>query len=455
MRREVRDEMLGGALRDLHVPEHGAAFGATVRARLLEEPARGDLTSLPSRRPASQARRSQGRRPRAWRSWGRRLASAAVVAAAALAVTSALPGTTPRKATAAEVRQAVAHVWASIENVRGILVWIAPEIYEGERRWSFLLTDRGDLRLEDLGRGGTVAYDAGEGVERSLTPSESLPGDDLFASERRGLAPGPPDEGPSEHLLDRSLGSVVRALAAGEGGTVTEVTYEGRPAWRLDTDVRANLVAPSPDHLVVTVDRETGLPLRAVATRGGEPVWEVRIEDPRVNVPVGDDAFGLEFPPGAEVFRTDAGFRPVSQGEAERIVGYEPLAPAWVPDGYALARTLASEKPQRTGSEAGNPAVGDVVSTSYRRGLDRVIVTTRPVGEDPSLWRDPLATGEGYRDEPERVTLPAGALAGETAEVLIDPLAIPHLWVQTDDLVITVSGDLTRAELLRVAGSLA
>ncbi len=47
-----------------------------------------------------------------------------------------------------------------------------------------------------------------------------------------------------------------------------------------------------------------------------------------------------------------------------------------------------------------------------------------------------------------------GALAGRTAELLVDPLVVPHLWVKTRRLVVTVSGDLTRAELLAVAGSL-
>jgi hypothetical protein len=37
---------------------------------------------------------------------------------------------------------------------------------------------------------------------------------------------------------------------------------------------------------------------------------------------------------------------------------------------------------------------------------------------------------------------------------VLSPRATPHLWALTDDLVVTVGGDLSRAELLRVAGSL-
>jgi hypothetical protein len=130
------------------------------------------------------------------------------------------------------------------------------------------------------------------------------------------------------------------------------------------------------------------------------------------------------------------------------------LVPTSVPDGYRLTEVAVSRKPSFTGTEAGNPPVGNIVSLSYRRGLDHFIVTTRPIGGDPSAWGDPLATGEGYVDQPESVTFSDGALRGRAGELLIDPLAVPHVWAMTDRLVVTVSGDLTRAELLRVAESL-
>jgi hypothetical protein len=38
--------------------------------------------------------------------------------------------------------------------------------------------------------------------------------------------------------------------------------------------------------------------------------------------------------------------------------------------------------------------------------------------------------------------------------VVIDPRTIPHLWAMTDRLVVTVSGDLSRAELIAVAEAL-
>ena len=99
-----------------------------------------------------------------------------------------------------------------------------------------------------------------------------------------------------------------------------------------------------------------------------------------------------------------------------------------------------------------NPVAPDVVSMVYRRGFDRIVLTTR-VATDGD-WSDPLATGEGFVDRPERIRLQRGALSGVEANLLIVPLALPHIWALTDDLVVTVAGDLNRAQLLRVSESL-
>jgi hypothetical protein len=89
--------------------------------------------------------------------------------------------------------------------------------------------------------------------------------------------------------------------------------------------------------------------------------------------------------------------------------------------------------------------------------LDQVIVTTRLAAASPAQtrkpgWTDPFAV-EGIREDRERVSLSSGALEGASAELVVGPRLIPHLWALTDELVVTVSGDLTRAELLLFAES--
>lgn len=452
----TRDPELGAALRELDVPEHRPRFHAAVESDLVAEQVRRRRTTRrPRRRLGNTAPHRQSR--------GRVLALRVGAVAAVLGVTVSVllvggPRETLPMATAAEVRQQVAAAWASANSVSGRLVVSNPALFgSGARRWDFVLTAQGDMRLTDTTRGGDVAYDAERNVQRSLMPSESV-GDDntLFASVRKGLAPGWPDQGPSYDLLDRNLGSVVRAIAGGGGGAVEEVTYKGREAWLLDTDIRVNLIVPdaSPNHLTVTVDRTTGFPLRVVARNDGRRLWVTRIEDLHVNASVEEDTFRLAFPPEVEVFRSDAGFRRVALNEVEERVGYAPLVPGSLPRGFELAEVAVSNNPSPTGTEGGNPPARDVVSLAYRRGLDRLLVTTRPVGDDPSRWSDPLATGEGFVDRPERVRFDSGALQGERGELLIDPLAIPHVWGIGDGLVVTVSGDADRAQLLQVAGSL-
>ena len=451
---EVRDEPLGAALRALDVPEHRPGFHQALRAQLEKEATDGGrraphrvLQRLPLRRGPHS--------PRKW-AWG--LATAAAITAVALvAVMIGVPGRPPEAATAGEVRARVARAWATAESISGILVidsFDAALPTTGQERFRFLLTARGDFRLTGTTGPADVAYDARGNVERSLNTSASIPDSDvLFASELKGLAPGPPDPGPSREILDRSLGSVVRALAATDEGRVREVMYQGREAWVLETELQA-AIDFSPDHLRVTVDRATGFPVRVAAFREGRRAYEIRIEDLVVNPPVPEDAFGLEFPPGIEVSRTDYGFRRVPLKEVDSVVGYDPLVPDQIPDGYRLAEVLVSKKPTATGPFEANPPVGDIVSLSYRRGLDQFIVTTRPLGMDLEAWSDPFDRGEGGVSGTERVRFSAGALVGRQGELVIDPMTPPHVWAATDTLLVTVSGDLTRPELLEVAESL-
>ena len=86
----------------------------------------------------------------------------------------------------------------------------------------------------------------------------------------------------------------------------------------------------------------------------------------------------------------------------------------------------------RSGSPAPRPATRqestDVVSLSFRRGFDQIVVLRlKNVPGYPQEWADPLATGEGIVDRPEQVVLSRGALSGVEADILVVPRNIPHL----------------------------
>jgi hypothetical protein len=452
----VRDELLGALLRQLDVPEHRPEFYAELHYRLAEER---------RTRQADERRRRRARRNRI--RWTARTAFVAAAAAlAALAVGLPRGGDGPETATAAEIKAKVAAALSSARSVGGELVVHGASYRNAygweRRRWTFALTAGGDFRFTHDGDSSDLAYDASKGIERSLG---SISGDTEGARERTGIAPGPPDHGPADSLLQRDFGAVVRALLASDPH-VTETTYEGRAAWKLDIAAAPNGIVPelSGDHFEITVDKETGFPLRVVETKDGKFLDEIRIEDMEIDPKLTASDFTIRFPPGAKVDRTDDGFQRVRLDQIESIVGYSPLVPADVPDGYDLAEiAVAEDVTYPTGSEGGNPPSMNVVSLAYRRGLDRFIVTTRlsrvPAPGEPELspeelWSDPLATGEGFRDEPERIRLSRGALEGVEVELLIVPRNTPHIWALTDTLVVTVAGDLTRAELLAVAESL-
>jgi hypothetical protein len=444
----VRDEILGAALRDLAVPEHRPDFHARLHYLLAEEH---------RLRVADERRRLRARRRRI--AWAVRLAAAAVMVAAIVVAGLPRTETGPRPATAAEVKARVAGALASAKTMSGEIAYLSKDPLRGtsNSRWAFGLTAKGDFRLRQTDGKNDLAYDAAHGVERSLNQSASIQDDStLFASERKGLAPGRPDPGPSGSILERDLGAVVRALLAAKDPRVEETKHEGRPAWHVEVPVPTNLIYPDADRFDITVDQETGVPVHVIAYLHGSVRSELRLEKLAVDSRLATGSFKIPFAQGTHVERTDAGFRRVTLDQARGEVGYAPLVPSFLPEGYTLEEVAVARRSLQTGAEGGNPESRRVVSLSYRRGLDQFIVTTRlrhvpGYGDD---WSDPLATGEGFRDEPQKITLQGGELAGLTADLLIVPRNIPHLWMLTNQLVVTVSGDLARAELIAVAQSL-
>jgi hypothetical protein len=102
------------------------------------------------------------------------------------------------------------------------------------------------------------------------------------------------------------------------------------------------------------VDEQTGLPLRVRETLEGRLRSELRVTDLEVNRRLPEDTFEIRLPPGAEVLRTDGGFRRIELDEVAGIVGYAPLVPANLPDGYRLSEVAAARRPAPTGAEGSN-----------------------------------------------------------------------------------------------------
>jgi len=470
----TRDHELVERLRQLEVPEHGAGFLERLEERVEAEAAGREAGAPAAWRSAEKQRRSAEKRRRSWL----RLAWIPIpLAAVILALLWAFAGPLgidtfkPGPVGAAEITERAAAALADAKALKGtVVVQVLSEappsmglVVESELigvPLSSILTAEGDYRLvAEAGAaiGYSMAYDHRTDVLRVLAGSAD---GETFAFEATGLAVGPPD---SYWYGYGDLGAAVRALRESPEAEVTENTYEDRSVWVLSTDLAQNLITGSGfDHVDVTVAKDVGLPVHIVYWMEGKPILDWSLSDLEVDPELPTDAFFLEIPPDIpadHVEHTDYGFRAIELAhlctDGADAVGYVPVLPAEVPDGFVLAEVKMAEMGQPSGKEGMNPPGSGVVSAMYRRGFGRLIVSTRMVGDDPSAWSDPLASGEGYIDSPETVTLASGEFAGGSAEIVVNIRTMPHLWAMNDTLVVTITGDLTRDELLAVAESLA
>lgn len=410
----LRDDELGHALRELEVPEHRAGFDAELE-RLLSAPRRGRRRWVP-----------------------------ALAAAAALAIAAGVALFLPRGsdvASAAELRETIVDAFGSAGTISGVFV-NREQPRGGENRWRFTVDSSGSFRIEGVGRATVTAYDAATNVETSSDTG-------LFVT-RTGLAPGPPDAGPADWVLDRGLGSVVAALASEGDADVKETEYRGRSAW----EVRTATGNPGEGRLI-TVDHETGVPVRSAVFRNGQPGAEWRIEDLQVDGARSRRGFVLEPRAGQQQSRYDMGFRRVRLDDVRSRVDRAALVPSWVPSGFERVEVGVAKRSRATGDEQRrNPVSQDVVSIRYRRGLDELVVTSRLTGSAPSAWGDPVIGSSPMGRRPQVVSFADGALQGRQGELVIDANSVPHVWAVAAPLVVTVAGNLDRAELIRVAESL-
>jgi len=431
-----RDDMLGAALRELDVPDHRPQFERELR-RLFEEERRPRQHGVGLRLPATGL-------------------AVVAVAAALIVLLVGLPksGTGPSSALAARVKAKVAARFAMGFTLSGRIVYRTVGLRgPSSARVFFAMDSLGDLRVEDLRTHAVAVYVSTDGVERSLNTSASTGGTTLFAAERSGVAPGPPDGGPSDLFLQRQLASFARALLAEPDPRIRPTVYAGRDAWLAAISVSPNRISADYDRLELTVDVATGVPVHAVATLDGKVRFELRVQRLAVDARLPSGVFALRFVPGRNVSHQDDGFRRVDLSAAAGAVGYEPLVPQRVPSDYRFDTVAVAQRPTPASEAVGNPPSRNVFSISYRRGFEQFVVTARLRGSGSVSWHDPLAV-EGVPFRPEQVTLRGGALDGIAAELVVDPRSVPHLWALTGDLVVTVSGDLSRDELVDVAQSL-
>jgi hypothetical protein len=94
--------------------------------------------------------------------------------------------------------------------------------------------------------------------------------------------------------------------------------------------------------------------------------------------------------------------------------------------------------------------------------VSRTGLAPGPPDADPADWVVERGLGslvaslaaQGDAAVREQVAFHDGALSGHGGELVLDPNSAPHVWALAGPPVVTVAGNLDRAELIRVAESL-
>jgi len=477
-----RDDRVGAALSDLPVADHGPTFWSDLTDRLSEptaapqpplsgagpddptlNPPPAETVSIEERRVRRAARRDG----RFSRSLGAAAAAVALVVAAAGAVsvirddngtdrdvraadrpaaTGPAPSTTAPVA-AAPVPAEFSATYDGIEGFDGpdgcCSTYRLTVASDGSFRWTS--TDgAADMAYDVLGPRHVEVVTRGAGV--SKTRPNYL------------MSTGVPAGGPDQRIAKPDpLGPVadfVVALARAGDSRITTTTVAGRAAWHYDGPAVQDRLGGdgAPNHAVADVDQASGVLLELTRRVDDLVITRFTASEVTTSDQIDRARYRIEVPPGAAANKFHLGFEPRTLDEAAAELPYELLVPNQVPDGFALESvSVDRDVPSPTGPEGMNPPAMHIVAMTWADGAHRFTVTLRPKGTDP--WDDPFGA-EGMVPEDQPVRLPLAGRAPLGGKVVVDAPLVPHLWGITGDIVVTVSGDLSRAKLERVAGSL-
>jgi hypothetical protein len=376
-----------------------------------------------------------------------------------------------------------------------------------------------------------LTYDAVAGEKRvwfgEFRPSPLVL---IVSEEYSGVPPGEPDGGDSRALFDHPTpggmgwelyGAIANAARRDPHAKVETARFDGRRVWVVRCPVMpqapedaAGSTGVTPDQpvyeLTVSVDQQTGLPVRVQAWIDGRLRAEGRLVNVRVNETVPADTFTSAAPESATVRLTDKGrlslrvdvgtrttrmrlpydpaqaspddvrvsiaraprvaedmgFRRLSIDQVGPATGRAALIPAWIPAGFRLTVVAVKDR-QRPSGLSGDPVrqsarVGTgIVMLHYEAGFQAITVTTRAL--DPAVTSkaaavriDPFIGDRwpGWTNARTPAEVTGGAFAGAKGAVVIAPLTMPHLWAVRDGVLLTVAGDCTSEELLAIAGSM-
>ena len=479
---------LGRELRESPIPPHHLDYLERIRERIREtdrtagSPPRDIETGATSRRVASL------RTARAKRRFAAVIAVAVALLAAVALTWSGLPGvhrSAPAAATASSVLDRVQHAMSALGSIGGDVVEYGSVRGRpfAHKVGSFVFTAEGDYRIEQTELGVEYTYDSLTREAHRVTREDGV----VVYGETSSDLPDPgPFFGPwmgASQVLDRSVAAYARAVIAElePGVPVTPVSYEGRTAWSIAV----------PEHLVgggsngsvrIIVDVASGYPLLVEHWTAEGDVSGTRIEKLRVDVATDRSRFGAASDIASKLVPLSERYRQLTLPQAAafgvKVPGHDaagsdrrghlpsgdafaPLMPGWTPKGFQLDGVTGAVNGAVMGrytAVTGGDEVGSLtVVLTYRRGFDRFCVISRWRQVNRPGSDDPFAEDVAASPSVQSARLVRGAVRGSTAQVVIDLPDWPHLYITTGPerrVTVSVAGDLTRDELVRIASSL-
>jgi hypothetical protein len=358
----------------------------------------------------------------------------------------------------------------------------------------------------------TLVYDAPARTFRTLSdwseiqPSPSVDPDGgqsypRWWLERSGLAAAEPDrELPDGGFPLWRVRAYLRTMMSDPEARFSVTKEDGRVVWVLraeavSEDYSADRVEPVALPVTITIDAATRLPLslrRAGVTGArGYPDEVTRFDLHPLSEAPARDRFTLQRPddPGTRIedgtdgfsIGGDQGFRDLPFDDAaavRRATSGMAAFPQWAPRGFRLSSATYRDDGSATSyrPRPGAPeraVMNKFVSLCFRRGYDQAFVsvhvdprlhssTIRGTGEDKvrTDTSDPFVKNVDpevaalWASHTEDVRLNVGWFAGATAHVVLEPETWPHLWVRKGPYIACVAGDLSKAQMVRMANSL-
>ena len=286
--------------------------------------------------------------------------------------------------------------------------------------------------------GYDIAYDATTGIETWLISGPRGP----IYLRGSSLDPAFFDR----YAPEGQLAAWVHRALSDRNPPVQEVTFAGRPAWKLTASFKpGEFFYETHARVDVVVDRETGLVLQVVQYAYDPDRWTsiASVRNLRIGEPTSASEFTLPKPPGAVERRHDYGFRRVPVAAADETIGYRPLLPT-----NTLGRSLSDFAVAKTSRFPfpGIPVRRDIASARYGRGAGIVTVSTY---RGPRTDLTSLFGGE-YA---ETVHPTDGPLVGSVAFISTSRLGGAVLAAFADGLLVRITAP-ARMDALTIANSL-